>query len=235
MKIATSRFFWLRDLSSPESSFETSRFRSVLFGAGCSPFILSATLNKLLHQHATNPVAGQLNQDLYVDNVVSSLRTDAAAVQYYKDGRKLMSDGGFNLRSWASNSPAISSLAAKDNVLESSTNVKVLGMLWKPTTDHMTFLEHFIPATDQQTKREVLSEASKIYDPLGLPTPVTIRAKILMQEIWKRDIDWDKDLPDDLQHKKMWSCTSKDLQDATNMTTAATPSLPRTHHLTSTC
>ena len=80
----------------------------------------------------------------------------------------MMSDGGFNLRSWASNSPAISSLAAKDNVLESSTNVKVLGMLWKPTTDHMTFLEHFIPATDQQTKREVLSEASKIYDSLGL-------------------------------------------------------------------
>ena len=69
------------------------------------------------------------------------------------------------------------------------------------------------------TKREVLQESSKIYDPIGFLGPVTVRAKILMQELWRQGIAWDEPLPPDLQMK--W----KEL--ATELETIMSIAIPR--------
>ena len=48
------------------------------------------------------------------------------------------------------------------------------------------------------SKRSVLSQISGIYDPLGLLTPFTVTAKIMMQQLWKddkKDLGWDDVLP----------------------------------------
>ena len=46
-----------------------------------------------------------------------------------------------------------------------------------------------------KTKRELLRTISSIFDPLGFLAPVTLAAKILMQEVWRERVDWDEDLP----------------------------------------
>ena len=46
-----TRFFWLSKPTDPNSDLTTYRFKSVLFGATCSPFILNAVLSK----HLNNP------------------------------------------------------------------------------------------------------------------------------------------------------------------------------------
>ena len=38
------------------------------------------------------------------------------------------------------------------------------------------------------TKREVLQHSCKTFDPIGFATPVTIRAKILIQILWKSGV-----------------------------------------------
>ena len=48
-----TRFLWLANPLDPTSKFVTYRFRSVLFGAVSSPFILFATLHHHLHLYDT--------------------------------------------------------------------------------------------------------------------------------------------------------------------------------------
>ena len=103
------------------------RFKSVMLGA-TSPFILNATLNKHLTQ-STDQVSTDLLRNLYVDDLASGTSDDDSAVNYYQDARDTMSPVGFNLRSWSSNSPGVQRLAAKDHVLDTGPNKKVLGML----------------------------------------------------------------------------------------------------------
>ncbi|XP_060555869.1 uncharacterized protein LOC132716581 [Ruditapes philippinarum] len=50
----TTRFFWLSDPNDPDSSLQIYRFKSVLFGATCSPFILNAVIMKHLDLHQCN-------------------------------------------------------------------------------------------------------------------------------------------------------------------------------------
>jgi hypothetical protein len=50
------------------------------------------------------------------------------------------------------------------------------------------------------TKRSILSNISPIFDPLGLATAVTIKARIALQEVWKtKKYNWDDPLPKELQ------------------------------------
>ncbi|XP_061184416.1 uncharacterized protein LOC133192421 [Saccostrea echinata] len=97
-----TRFLWLKDPNDLNSSLVPYRFRAVLFGATCSPFILNATILKHL-QNKNSTSASILGRDLYVDNVISSFASETDAIEYFRESRKIMMDAGMKLRSWASN------------------------------------------------------------------------------------------------------------------------------------
>jgi len=45
------------------------------------------------------------------------------------------------------------------------------------------------------TKRNILSEIAKIFDPLGLLGPVGLHAKKIMQDVWRCKLLWDESVP----------------------------------------
>ena len=47
-----------------------------------------------------------------------------------------------------------------------------------------------------KTKREMLSQIAKVFDPLGLATPVTTKGKLLMRELWCQKLSWDETASD---------------------------------------
>ncbi|GFV28567.1 integrase catalytic domain-containing protein [Trichonephila clavipes] len=74
--------------------------------------------------------------------------------------------------------------------------VKTLGMLWDPEVDCLTYK---VKISDKVnfSKRDVLSEIARLYDPLGLIEPIVTKAKIFIQELWKIKLDWSEQLPPD--------------------------------------
>lgn len=139
-----TRFLWLSDPTDPCSRLQTYRFRSVLFGATCSPFILNATILRHLDDNSQSWVSEMLKRDLYVDNILTALPTETDAMKFLTDSRDLMSIAGFNLRSWTSNSARVRESAAILNVLDSEPVTKVLGMRWNVNTDEMLFADKLV-------------------------------------------------------------------------------------------
>ncbi|XP_060568770.1 uncharacterized protein LOC132727351 [Ruditapes philippinarum] len=124
-----------------------------------------------------------------------------------------------NLRSWNSNSKKLQQEAGRVNILDTDDVTKVLGLRWEPSTDEVTYVKRDIPVSTYVTKKVILKYSSQIYDPLGILCPVTVRAKLLLQDIWKRKYEWDVPLPEDIQQS--WSSLAKDLN------TVATFKFPR--------
>ena len=99
-----TRFLWLSDPQNPYSEFVAFRFRVVLFGAVCSPFMLNTALHCHLAQYSS-PTAQKMIANLYVDNVASGCPSEFEAISYYNEAHSMMS--GAHYRSWASNSPRL--------------------------------------------------------------------------------------------------------------------------------
>ncbi|XP_074653952.1 uncharacterized protein LOC141908029 [Tubulanus polymorphus] len=102
--------------------------------------------------------------------------------------RSIMSDGGFNIRSWSSNCDDVTRLADSDGVLEKSTEVSVLGLRWNTVSDMLSLNRKTVlqDSQDLVTKRNILHSSATMYDPLGFLSPLLITAKTLLQDIWRK-------------------------------------------------
>ena len=63
------------------------------------------------------------------------------------------------------------------------------------------------------TKREILRWFSGIFDPLGYISPVTISAKLFLQQLWQKHVDWDTPLNADLSTE--WPTIATSITEAT--------------------
>ena len=73
-------------------------------------------------------------------------------------------------------------------------------MIWSPVLDTFTFkLKNWreSPST-KVTKRKVLSDTSKLFDPLGWVFPILSPFKIFLQDLWIEGLEWDKPLNEQL-------------------------------------
>ena len=48
------------------------------------------------------------------------------------------------------------------------------------------------------TKLNFLRKIATLFDPIGLLAPYTVRAKLLLQEMWTAGLEWDEELGDTL-------------------------------------
>ena len=210
-----TRFLWLSNPSDPESTFITYRFKVVLFGSTSSPFMLSAALDYHLNLYSST-VSSDMKSNLYVDNIISGCQTEDTILHYYTTARAIMKEANFNLRSWATNSRRLQERALADHTLDSETTVNLLGLRWNTCTDTVTLVKKQIHSDNSpMTKRTILQAASRQFDPLGWLSPITIRAKLFLQELWERKVQWDEPLENDLQSS--WKQIATDMEEAANV------------------
>ncbi|XP_062713002.1 uncharacterized protein LOC134290052 [Aedes albopictus] len=195
---------------SSDDPVKAYKLTTVTYGTSSAPYLATKCLQRLgIEGAATHPAAAKtVKKDFYVDDALSG--TDDL-----EEGRSLVSDlidltnsAGFILRKWSSNSAELLShvpAELRDErisfELDSSTSaVKTLGLIWEPAADIFRFAVPQLESDAPITKRTVLSESAKIFDPLGLIGPVVVQAKIFLQTLWKQKCDWDDLLPEELQN-----------------------------------
>ena len=95
--------------------------------------------------------------------------------------------------------------------------MKILGLRWDQLYDtlHLAPKEIILPPSQHVSKRDVLQVSSKTYDPLGYLSPVTAKAKLLIQELWQKELEWDEPIPADLTIK--WNDIDGGIQEASKL------------------
>ena len=161
--------------------------------------MLFATLNYHLRQY-NNPTCHDIQRNLYVDNVVTGSDSESQALYFYQQARSMLSEAKFNLRTWASNSQLLMDTAQQDGTADENKLTNILGIQWDRATDRLSLsLKRLRPTNNKfTTKREILQDSSKLFDPLGMVSPVSVRAKLLMQLLWQQHVTWDEPLDQDL-------------------------------------
>ncbi|XP_068140930.1 uncharacterized protein [Drosophila tropicalis] len=137
-----------------------------------------------------------LLEDFYVDDVLTGTNTEDQLIRNKDELIQLLGRAQLELGKWVSNTDGIGSLeeAAATSVPGDASSVKVLGIHCEPKSDIFTYGIRLSECTES-SKRQVLSDVSRIFDPLGLLAPVIVQFKILFQELWLLNLDWDSPLP----------------------------------------
>ncbi|XP_023310053.1 uncharacterized protein LOC108904648 [Anoplophora glabripennis] len=199
------RFLW----SDSEGKQIVYRHRRVVFGINSSPFLLGATieyhLSKMLKESDSKPFSKdtimKLSDGFYVDNCVTSVANDKELRTFVEEASIVMAEGKFDLRGW------VHTYQVQDGNLDISTSV--LGMKWNKENDTLS-LNQDDNTTEQfenklVTKRFMLSQAQRVFDPIGYTCPTTLIPKLLLQKTWEKQLTWDTPVDPIIEtHFRMW-------------------------------
>ncbi|XP_062535226.1 uncharacterized protein LOC134204420, partial [Armigeres subalbatus] len=113
-----------------------------------------------------------------------------------------------SLRKWTSNSPAITAHIPAElrderttfSLDSSSAPIKTLGLQWQPVDDVFRYSAPKWSNEGPISRRIVLSDTARLYDPLGLVGPVVVLAKLFVQALWRAMRNWDDPLNEAGQH-----------------------------------
>ena len=239
------RFLWLKELNNANSELVQLRFTRLVFGLRPSPAILSSTIRHHLEtQKDVDPqLIELLKKSLYVDDFVSGAENEQKASEVSSNAKLIMQRGAFNLRKWNTNSSNLKKTFSEEcsqkstglkpvteedesyaktvtgtTIKTNSNTVKVLGSIWNTASDTLEF--NFFDLVNEAkslppTKRSLLKISAKIFDPLGLLSPFTIKWKVLFQLLCNENVEWDDELSD--EHLEKWNLLILDLQSLNNV------------------
>ena len=125
-----------------------------------------------------------IKSNFFVDNLVKTSNDIETLTELYRTSVHWLDSKGFNLRSCNSNNNTLKVTMKMDGKLvkHDCEFDKVLGYKYSPSRDVMT-TTHIYLDPKANSKRKILPESSKLFDPLGLVSLVSVRGKTLISSI----------------------------------------------------
>ena len=184
-------------------------------------------------------VSDLLVHSTYVDDIIDSVSTKQDAIQLATDTSLVLSKAGFKVKAWHFSGEAHARVEATvpiDSTESSVENVRVLGVQWNPVDDDICFTPSINFSTKRKgvyvakdltavdipqgiplilTRRQVLEQTMKLFDPFGILSPFSVLAKIYLRETWSTKLGWDDALPEILREK--WVSFFKQLCDVASL------------------
>ena len=184
------RFLWWEDsdLERPSEFQKTSHIFGATDSPSCANFCLKRAAEDRKGRFSDEAVSA-VDKDLYVDDFVKSLRSVSEASLLAGEVTCLLSEAGFRLTKWMSNSrEVLTKIPEADRAkppldldLEKLPVEMTLGVQWDVEKD--AFLFKVREPHQPPTKRGILSAVSSLYDPLGFVCPVVLEAKKFLQRL----------------------------------------------------
>ena len=181
------------------------------FGVKPANVIATSALHKSADHFAEKyPVASaELKSQTYVDDELVAAEDDATLREKTSQMDEICDHANMPNKGWVYSGDNSSEVMIGDET--DSFEEKVLGMLWTPNTDTFDFrvelklrtadgevlvtsLEHLLEVWEYLilTGRVLLSNVSRIFDPIGLLCAILLEAKLLMREFWcTKNAGWD--------------------------------------------
>ncbi|KAK2879287.1 hypothetical protein Q8A73_007303, partial [Channa argus] len=214
------RFLWWPDGNYKQELVEHKMLVHI-FGATSSPSVASFALQKCatdFEDEFGQEAATTIKKNFYVDDCLKSVTNEDTAIALCSNLRSILAKGGFRLTKWSSNSRKLLNSIPEEERAQGFKNLdldegnlpmeRALGIQWCAESDKFKFK---INLKDRpHTRRGLLSLVSSIFDPLGFLAPIVLPAKKILQDLCRRKLSWDEQLPDDVI--KSWTRWVSDLQ-----------------------
>ncbi|XP_065356328.1 uncharacterized protein LOC135950722 [Calliphora vicina] len=205
------RILWRETPDKPLKHFQLC---TVTYGTASAPFVSVRVLEQLaIDYNKSHPNASKiLLEDFYVDDVLTGASSERQLVRYRDELVDLLQQAGFQLSKWVSNSDTLKQTDhnTPSFLKDDDNSTKVLGIHWYSDEDRIGY-KICLGNPQRATKRTILSDVSRIFDPLGLVSPVVIKFKILFQELCLMNLGWDDPLPPDIA--EVWMKYREDLRN----------------------
>ena len=231
------RFYALKMGTDGKVKIVPSIFTSLSFGLNSSPFVSAHILREHARKYFTNddPIireaAKQICESSYCDDIIMTSDNEEELTALVGAMVMILGTAGLPVGKFTSNSAA--TLAAFPEQSLQSDRTKILGCVWKPKEDTLTFNMVKVPepvsgcagsgeippsasrATESPesdhkpetptagpyTKRQILSVAARIFDPIGICSAFSVIPKMLVQECWAREYSWDQPVEQDIAER----------------------------------
>ncbi|XP_050302442.1 uncharacterized protein LOC126740449 [Anthonomus grandis grandis] len=190
------------------STLDTYELNTVTYGTAAASFLAIRCLFQLAYDIENDypVVANIIKSDFYVDDLLTGFESKEDAKQIISLINNVLKQGSFVLRKFYSNDPSVLVNIPHDDPLskivefEENDNKKTLGLIWCPSQDKLMYSVKEDFSSSVISKRTILSESSKVFDPLGLVSPCIIIVKMLLQHLWLKKLSWDDQVPQSIVH-----------------------------------
>ncbi|XP_036149069.1 uncharacterized protein LOC105830757 [Monomorium pharaonis] len=175
------RILWRKDPKNPIEMFELNTITYGIASAATAYLAMKCILELARETEQQWPdIARIIRQDFYVDDLLTGADSIEKARQLMQRTSHVLNSAGFKLRKWIANKAAI-----------------IEDILWQARQEALLYSIKELPSS-KVSKRQILSEVTRIFNPLGLLSPCLVQAKILLQKLWMHKLSWDEAIPADL-------------------------------------
>lgn len=191
---------WREDESQP---IKTLQLNTLTYGTASASYLSTKCLSLLGDEQNDELIKDIIKHDFYVDDLITGCNSVTQMRYIQKSVSEALKKGCFNLRKYKTNLATLfqnSNLNTQENLTISESS-NTLGLGWNPADDCLHFQVKDADLNNNITKRSIMSNSLKIFDPLGLLSPCIIQTKMILQNLWEQKVDWDQDVPQDIKTK----------------------------------
>lgn len=221
IKVAEQDIDFQRIVWQETSDHEINEYRllRVTFGTACAPYLAVKVLQQVAEDEKEKypKAATRVKEDFYMDDLLTGVETVEEGLHMYNEINGLVEEGGFSLQKWSSNSEELLQKINNGNEENKQEGrkfkidevMKLLGLTWNRMIDAFCYTVTLPPTKEPVTKRIIISDISRLFDPLGWVSPSLIVAKMIIQKLWLSGIGWDDEVPSNIL--KDWLTYRSDL------------------------